>query len=869
MKLLLSIVCVFLVTAMGKARSHTSHLHGSSAKFLAVPAADHTAGSEAPLLPMIALAQKPHAGGGGGKSGVKRSSELREDNSTQRKASGEHEEKWKAESKGTKQLRDAVKRFAPWMTHRVRSFIYAFIFYAIIACFFGKLLMLVVTLFREFVAIRQAGPDSTRYNKDKTFRLFLQYRFSYWFAWTEGSRGVVLSIVTISVLFFGAFLYNFFTHHTIVVSIWNSFVWLVAPDAGASENTIAGALIGALMSILGLVIFALLLTLLQDGFASYLESQGTGPIVDSQHTILIGLTETTIPIIQQLCAAYQYAGGTTIVVLTECGKEDLETKISEVVDFLGSRVVVRTGKAWEQADLQQVAADSARTILVMADHNLSKEQRDASALQVLVSLRSLGWPAQGKIVAVCSLLRNYALFARLGGTSTEVVLLDRFSAKLMVQCSAVQGIAAAVSSTLGFTGSELYIKPVPSHMQGVTFSKAATSYPKAVLVGYVRDVGGKSETRFCPGNDYLLNGDEDLVLIAESFSHTDPLLTPLPKESGAISVRASPRIDAAPATSDPAPETIIIIGWNEIMSFMLLELDVVVPPGTKVHILAPKDAGEREQHLVFSHKRSNQDLSHITLIEHTEGILGSRYALDDFAVLMEATRIFILSDETAECAAHADRCTVATVLQIRDIFYHNNMPANIPIIPEIMDPKTSLQCAAIGSLDFMDSSSLPSQLLAMIAYEPRIVHALVEFLSEAGHVTFQIVKLDSYVEEGEEVESPISFWQATALVTSKSTDVVIAWSVPDDETEAAHNKAAAGNKGEFHSMMADWCQTVHPEMPMREWELNPIDKYAKRTWTENDRLVVLSTKSHTDTRSHTLWNSVRNDVRRPSWILKP
>ena len=50
------------------------------------------------------------------------------------------------------------------------------------------------------------------------------------------------------------------------------------------------------------------------------------------------------------------------------------------------------------------------------------------------------------------------LFAQIGGVNTEVVLLDRFSAKLLVQCSAVQGIARAVGDCLGFSGSELYIK---------------------------------------------------------------------------------------------------------------------------------------------------------------------------------------------------------------------------------------------------------------------------------------------------------------------------------------------------------------------------------------------------------------------------
>jgi len=770
---------------------------------------------------------------------------------------------WKAESKGTKQLRKSAQRIMPWLTKRVRLLIYTCIFYLIIFSFFASLAVLFLRLFKEYreMELRNEVSDVTA----RKFAAYIHYRFAYWFNWTAGAHGIVLVLVTTTVLFMGAFVYNFFTGQNIVIGIWNSVVWLVAPDAGAGESTVAGAVIGCVMSVCGLVIFALLLTLLQDAFAGWVAGQGTAPIVESMHTILIGLTDQTMPIVQQLCTAHESTGGTTIVVLSDqYSKEEMEAKIQDAeCAFLGSRVIVRTGQPWERNDLEQVSARAASTIVLMADHSVSKEQRDAFILQVLVTLRSQGWPLQGKIVAVCSLLRNFSLLERIGGTNTEVVMLDRFAPKFMVQCSAVQGISKAVSQTLGFNGSELYIKKVPDHIVGLTFANAAAYYPKAVLVGTVRDVDGRAETTFCPHRDYVLNNVDDLVLIAENSMETAPEESAVAQLKQAIhpSPRGRSRADTG---TIQAAETIVIVGWNEIMAFMMLEIDVVVTPGTKVYVLAPQSKEEREQYLELTHKRNNQALTNICSIEHIEGPIGSRYSLDELHLpFSQATRIFILSDENTVSAAAADRETLATILQIREIFRTKKEFANIPIIPQIMDPKTALQCSAIRSLDFMDASGLPSQILAMIAYDPRIAHGLEEFLSEAGHVNFQIEELSSYCDEGDAVPEMISFFEASSLVRRASSDVMIAWSLPHAETEMALNQAAEGNKGEFHCMMSEWCQTVQPQLKAFEWLLNPQDKCAQRSWTVNDRVVVLSTHVTRHESEHASHGAARGTILKP------
>jgi hypothetical protein len=252
-------------------------------------------------------------------------------------------------------------------------------------------------------------------------------------------------------------------------------------------------------------------------------ANGVAPVVESNHILLIGLTGDTVPVIQQLCTAYEEQGGACIAVLSdEKSKPEMEELISGFdIDKKGSTIVVRGGKAEKSDDLLHVSADSASTIVIMADKSKPKELRDAFVLQSLVSIRSEGWPTNGQVVCVCSLERNYNMLTKIGGEGTNVVLLDHFLSKLMVQISDKVNFGSIVSQTLGFEASEFYIKDTPEHLVGKSFYDASFHYPNSVLVGTIRDKSSKqskkqaskrfgqskSDINMCPSKYHKLSAD--------------------------------------------------------------------------------------------------------------------------------------------------------------------------------------------------------------------------------------------------------------------------------------------------------------------------------------------------------------------------
>merc|ERR1719324_496128 len=99
---------------------------------------------------------------------------------------------------------------------------------------------------------------------------------------------------------------------------------------------------------------------------------------------------------------------------------------------------------------------------------------------------------------------------------------------------------------------------------------------------------------------------------------------------------------------------------------ILLELDQLVAPGSKVIILAHQDEEHRTAFIEKAQARWDRKLENIST-QQVKGQLGSRYTLDQLPVqLHECSRIFILAgEETKEDEDHPDAATFTVVLQIR------------------------------------------------------------------------------------------------------------------------------------------------------------------------------------------------------------
>eukprot|EP00746_Dinoflagellata_sp_MGD_P001484 gnl/MRDRNA2_/MRDRNA2_102790_c0_seq1.p1 gnl/MRDRNA2_/MRDRNA2_102790_c0~~gnl/MRDRNA2_/MRDRNA2_102790_c0_seq1.p1 ORF type:complete len:726 (+),score=90.36 gnl/MRDRNA2_/MRDRNA2_102790_c0_seq1:1685-3862(+) len=714
-------------------------------------------------------------------------------------------------------------------------------------------------MYSDYQRVVAKGDD---HKSKKKFWKYVRYRFGHWFAWTPQSTVVILATISLGLLLIGMVLYRFYVGCSMQFAAWRIAEFLIAPDGGIEEETWAGRLLGIPFSMSGLVIFALLLTLLQTSIDVYLGHlrEGRWAIMESEHIVLIGLSDETFSILDELCEAYSSQGGTTIAILSnELSKPDMERKIIQPgADFKKSRIVVRAGDPLVRHDLKQVSVDAASTVIVMSDRTQEKEDRDAFVMSVLIGLRSQGWPTHGRIVADCNLTRNEPLFDAIGGNVTDIVFIESFLARLMVQCSKYSGLGKVISKAFGSEGSELYVKNVPEHLVGCSFLDASLYYPYAIIIGVIaKTAQGKPKTHFCPKNSHRFKADEEIVLLAQDAMSAIASDTPCMQSFTTMQSLLRPADQLVPVsiprTSTDAldvrePEQIIVIGWNVSTGVMLLELDFMVPPSSTMLILAQKSVEERKEYLTRTYSRYNREPKNITNIHHVVGMLGSRFQLEDLPIPLEqASRIFIVADESSDNPQNSDARTLVAILQIRDILVKKGVN-NIPVIPEIRSSQTEKNCAAVRACDFIDTSGLPAQVLAAVAYQPKLKGVFQDIISEDGDTTFAVRKLTDYVTEPP--PTSFSFLQASSWVR-RSGDLLVGWSVPYEDSADAQVLSSPCPKGEFRRSIKKM-MTTKDGLPNEndkstevnvDFVLNPPSKTSERTWCfESDQLVVLTDK---------------------------
>lgn len=274
------------------------------------------------------------------------------------------------------------------------------------------------------------------------------------------------------------------------------------------------------------------------------------------------------------------------------------------------------------------------------------------------------------------------------------------------------------------------------------------------------------------------------------------------------------------------PEIILVVGWSLLIGPMLVQVDIEVHKGTRVICMSPLPVEERQEIVSRAERRWQHKLENITL-EHVQGMLGSPTVWDRLPMrLEEASRIFILADSAASDKRHADACTVAAVMQARHILSERGVEKQIPIVPEIQDPRTEKLCKICNISSFVDSSGMPVQVLAAVCFQPRLREVLRRVVGDDEAVGYSIRSLSDYLPDGAQLPESLNFVQIHQIV-AQTDDVVIGWSWEDDYSHANLDFATAMSAYEGRGSEC------------LKWELNPADKAAMRQWSSSDRICVL------------------------------
>jgi len=636
------------------------------------------------------------------------------------------------------------------------------------------------------------------------YRAYLKYRFCHWYAWTPGAPGIVLCALSLALMVCGGLLLCLVTGESLSPALWAAWIWIVAPDGGNSQETRLGCFVGLIVSCGGMLIFAMLMSVVScslEGMLTALQ-EGRAPVLEFQHCVILGWNAMIYTLIEELCNASECRGGMVIALLAPLPKLEIEAALAECdINLRNSVVVVRCGDSNRQEDLAKVNVEHASTVIILSKPDVSREDADARTSRVLLTMRTMRWPRQGACIVECQLPRNRRLFCSLcPSPASQVLATGDFVGRLTAQCSRQQGLGGVVKSLLGFEGDEIYLAQVQG-VEGFHFGDMIFALPGVVPLGLVPPEG---QPMLLPPMDYRLRGTEQLILLAEDETKLPSKVPNTPEVFsegfGALDCKGKRALANHGCSRHKSSETVFIMGWNESIGAVMFELDTaVLGAGSRAIIYSPKAECDRTAFLENAQRRRGHRFENIA-VEQRAGPLGARLHLEDLP-LEDTSKILILADDSASSSAEADGHTIAVMLQVLDILAERTgSKSSAVIVPQILERASHKACENLGIVDFIDYNVLAAGLMTLVSQSPALNAVISELLS--GTCEIRIAELGEYLPAGN-FTAGVSFEEASRAA-AVAGEIALGWS------------AEGGS-----------------------WDLNPKDKMARRPWTHSACLVIL------------------------------
>jgi len=654
------------------------------------------------------------------------------------------------------------------------------------------------------------------------------YALDYFFATKPGGKAIILLAICASLTGIGGILYYRAAQaegDTVPLSesLWSAWTFISDPGTHAGEAGLRRRLVAVPLTMGGMLFFALLVGLMSDGVSARVDylHKGANPVIEENHTIIIGWTPKTVPLVRQLTEANSTRGlKRSIVILGNRDKAEMDEELRlalPVSDRNGSKIVTRTGIPTESDDLRMCSANMARSIILLSPAGLPPFEADAFVLHRAIVLAYLSELKADIVVElaelenvqvlkeVLSTLMNYST-TKISSTrkgsltvSSDPQMLHHsrerlqkmvpvatgdFVMRMMVERALQPEIAAVSAELLRFDGSEFRFKRWPE-LVGKTFGEIVYLFDDAIPCGMrkQRPTNRGKFTLINPPHDTVFEDGDRLLVISEDDESYKPGESNAP-EHPAMSTNVQ-------ALSKQALK-ILICGWRHDLKDVLVLIDNNVAKGSEVTILTCIETDLRIKEL-----KNGSPLQNIK-VTHKYGDPLSRQVLETLP-LEQYHKTIILADQDKDLSSHP---TTTTAMFVRHIQIQRGN-SDAVIVAEL--PSTQEDALQKVQMTWLNDSVQPEQLQAMVlahlAEDSDVGAVLDEVVSDYGS-SLSLRKIDVYAKP----EETFNFWELQARALQHGEIVI------------AHKCATDGD----------------------QWVLNPPNKGKVLSWSEGDEVLVLT-----------------------------
>jgi voltage-gated potassium channel Kch len=495
--------------------------------------------------------------------------------------------------------------------------------------------------------------------------------------------------------------------------VWRNLLRTLDPGTMGGDEGSPQFLLGALaVTFGGLFVISALIGVINSGLEGKLAElrKGRSRVIEDGHIVILGWTQQVFSVITQLVEASANKRGSTIVVLADRGKVEMEDAIRlRVPDLKRSRVVCRSGSPIDLDEIDIANVQTSRAIIVLSPDSADP---DADVIKTLLAITNdpNRRPEPYHVVAELHDPRNVDIARMVGGTEVELVLVGDLIARITAQTCRQSGLSLVYTELMDFGGDEIYFANEPA-LIGKSFGESLTAFRDVMVIGIRTPESGP---RLNPPMDTLLRDGDQLVVIAEDDDRitVSAEAQPLP-ERDAI-VPHEPRT--------PQPERTLILGWNRRAPAIIRELDDYVPDGSTLMVLAhlPEVTGHIEN--------ISRSVRHLT-VQVRMGETTDRRTLDALDIASYDHVIILCYSEVLD-AQRADARTLVTLLHLRDIAakaWHR-----FSIVSEMLDLRNRSLAEVTRADDFIVSERLVSLMLSQIAENKELNAIFADIFDSRG-----------------------------------------------------------------------------------------------------------------------------------------
>ncbi len=511
-----------------------------------------------------------------------------------------------------------------------------------------------------------------------------------------------------------------------------------AGTVGGDDGSRLYLFLWLLVTLGGVFIVSAFIGIINNGLSNKLEQlrKGRSRVIEEGHTLILGWSSHVPTITSELCLAAESAGGTTIVILADRDKVEMEDELRvKVPSRRGSKIVCRSGSPIDLDDLPLGSPEVAKAIVVVGPEGSTDP--DAGVIKTVLALVSHLPRERGRyhIVAEIRDPRNYTPAKMVGGDQVEIVLTSDVIARIAVQTCRHTGLSGIFLELLDFGGDEIYIHPA-AEVAGGTFGDALARFEDSTVIGVIEESG---ETRLNPPMTTPVTAGMKLVVIAADDSR-------IRASGGAAKIDESLLSTLEPKPAKP--EKTLILGWNARGATVVQELDNYAVEGSTLTIVSDDDAAER------GIDEFRADIKHHT-IRTVQGDITDRKLLDSLE-LHGYEHVITLSYGDKLGVQEADAVTLVALLHLRDI--EEKHGESFSTVSEMHDVRNQRLAEVTQADDFIVSDMLVSLLMAQLAETKGLAPVFADLFDADGSEIYlkdaaTYVKLDTEVDFGTIVEA--------------------------------------------------------------------------------------------------------------------